>query len=189
MFDNLSSSKCFISSTRAVALANLARETKSSELMSISRSTYAKAIKDVNIALKSKEVNSNSTLVATLILGLFESITYTNESCQAGSLTSCLESWVAHTNGTVSLLNFRGMDFLQTDFGKELYIHVGTKMRASCARQRLPLPPDFVALDKQMAPLLQGMDPMVQFWPLLDMNIEMHLMNKGRRTSFASLKC
>jgi Fungal specific transcription factor domain len=187
------SSKSLLSSINAVALANLAREKRDNDLMHLSRTIYVDAIREVSSALQSEEeVSKNGTLVATMILGIFEAITYSSASDQnvahKGSLSACFDNWIAHTNGTMSLLKFRGMKLLQTDFGKNIYFNVANKLRANCSRRRIRLPPDFVALDKQMAPYMQGLDrididPTVKFWPVIDMTIELYARDKGKEVN------
>jgi Fungal specific transcription factor domain len=182
MVDLFSSSKCFVSSTRAVALANLARERKDGGLMRHSRSVYVKAIKEVNQALKSKEVALDSTLVATLILGLFEAIALNDENAFDSSVSACIKSWVAHTNGTLSLIKFRGKELLHTELGKKVYYQVANKIRANCSQLTIRLPADMLELDKEIAPLLQKSHPAVFFWPLIDMAIELGAMDRGMKT-------
>jgi Fungal specific transcription factor domain len=67
-----SSSQCIISTTHAVALANLARETQDSHLMSTAKMVYSQAITEISAALKTDQIRSDSTLVSGLVLGLFE---------------------------------------------------------------------------------------------------------------------
>jgi Fungal specific transcription factor domain len=181
MFDDFSSSRCFLSAVRAVAVANMARERNDRQMMCVARHIHIKAIKDLNAALESKEeVSMNSTLVATLVLGVFEASVIGMESSQI-SLRGCLDSWSAHTKGTLSLLKFRGNTLLATDFGKMIYFQLANKIRGSCCPQGSRLPAEFVELDKQMAPLMQDMGPVVHFWPTIDMVIEVSARNRGKQ--------
>jgi Fungal specific transcription factor domain len=180
MFDEFATSKCFISSAQAVALANYARSRQDGNLLNDSRKIYVKAIKEVNTALKSEDVANNSTLVATQILGMFETALLNDENASASSSRSCIASWIAHTNGTMSLIRFRGDDLLGTEMGKKVYYQVANKIRAICAQQNVRLPGDFVTLDKQMAPLLLHMDPSVRVWPIIDMLIELLARTQGK---------
>jgi Fungal specific transcription factor domain len=183
MIDQFSSSKSFCTSAQAVALANFARERRDGTLLRHSRTLYVKAIKEVNSALKSDEVIKNSTLVATLILGLFEAILLNEDLIlnedKPMSTTDCLNSWIAHANGTLSLLKFRGKDLLYTDFGKRIFHHVSHKIRANCAQKCIRLPPDLVELEKMLMPLLKKSTLAVLFWPVLDLAIEIKARDKG----------
>jgi hypothetical protein len=183
MSSEFSSSVCFNLSTNAVALATLARERKDGQLMCVSRTIYIKAIKQVNLALKSSEVDNNGTLVATLILGLFEAIVLSggNTPNSSSNESSCLDSWIAHTNGTMSLLRYRGEELLETDFGKKIYYQVANRVRANCSQKRIRLPPDFLEIDKKMAPLVQNLDPTARFWKVVDMVIEMGVRLQGKQ--------
>jgi Fungal specific transcription factor domain len=179
MFDEFSMSNCFKASTRAAALANLARERKDGQLMQVSRKLYVKAVREVNAALDSpQEVSRDSTLVATLILGLFEALTLNDP--QKHSVRSCIDNWHAHTNGTMSLIRFRGMELLQTDLGRRIYYQVANKVRANHTRLGTRLSPEFVELDALVAPELLGLEPVVRFWPVVDMTIELKAREKGQ---------
>jgi Fungal specific transcription factor domain len=178
MLDEFSASRCFTSATKAVALANLARERRDNELMRQSCSLHAKAVRDVNTALKSPEVNENSTLFATLILGLFEAIVLSYEN-QSGPISNFLDNWVTHTNGTFSLIKYRGMDFLQTEFGKKIYYHVANRIRGNCAQRGIRLPAEFIKLDKQLAHSMQDMGPVARFWIIPDMVSELRARIRG----------
>jgi Fungal specific transcription factor domain len=196
MMDELSSSKCFQTSTHAVALANLASKKNDNHLMHLSRSMYIKAIREVNVALKSNEVLKNSTLVSTLILGLFEAIIIKNDNWrpQNASVDDCFNSWIAHANGTMSLIMFRGKELLQTKFGRIAYYQAANKVRANCSQRHIRLSPRFVEMDKLAAPLLKGMSPLNRFptfryWPLIDMVIEMRARCEGNEIQTLSYVC
>jgi Fungal specific transcription factor domain len=167
-----SSSKCLHSSIHAVSLALIACEKRDGQQMLFARSAYIKAIKDLNMALRSDQlVNENATLVATLILSVFEAVV-----AESGS---SLDSWIAHANGTISLLQHRGMQLLRTDFGLKIFIQVASNVRANCAQRFLPLSPAFVELDKQVRPLLDMTKPPTLYWPVIDLAID--IQTKIRR--------
>jgi Fungal specific transcription factor domain len=181
MLSELSSSKCFTCSADAVALANLARQQKDGRLVRFSRRLYVKAIREVNLALKSKEVMKNSTLVATLILGLFEAIALNDENQPENSSTlSGLASWIAHTNGTFSLIKFRGKELLHTDFGRRVYFQVANKIRANHSQTCKELPSDFLKLDNEMIPLLQDIGLSVHSWPIIDTLTNLRAKDRGQ---------
>jgi Fungal specific transcription factor domain len=178
------SSPCLNSAARAVALANLARQRTDGELMHISRIAYAKAVRQLNLALNSKEV-SNSTIAATSILGLFEALAMSTENSLDSSKPS--ESWIAHTNGTLSLIKYRGTELLQTTFGKELYIQAANKYRINCTAKRMRLSSEFLELDKKLAPLTLDFAPNAHFWPLIDKFNEMFVQDHGKLVALTFL--
>jgi Fungal specific transcription factor domain len=152
-------SKCIISSSNAVAMANLARDRQDGQLMHLARKLYGNAIKDVNSALQSKEVTLNSTLVAAMVMGLFEAIAFEERSVQ---------SWAAHTYGTLSLLNFRGEKLILSEFEKQFYIETVHRVQCVCGQAATPLPSALTELQEKMAPHIdEGMHPMIPYWPLL----------------------
>jgi Fungal specific transcription factor domain len=153
-------SKCIIWSCYSAALANLARDRQDGQLMYFSRKFYVNALKHVNMALRSNEETvRNSTIVAVLVMGLFEAIIFEDKS---------LDSWVAHTNGTLSLLKYRGERLLHTSFGKRIFVQVANHIRANCIQQGTLLPPALTELHKKMAPFLDEDEfPMIPFWPVL----------------------
>jgi Fungal specific transcription factor domain len=171
MLTQFYSSQCMNSSIRAVALANLAREKQDGLLMSMARAAHTNAVKDISAALKSDQITWNSTLVSGLVLGLFEAIAFDEKSS--------LDSWIAHTNGTMGLIKFRGKQLLQTDFGRQIYIQVANNIRANCAQRHTPLPQSFLEIDREMAPQLINLHPMVSWWPVVDMVIRMACMDFG----------
>jgi Fungal specific transcription factor domain len=176
MLNKISSSKCFVSATRAVSLANLARERVDCQLMCSARGIHVKAIKELNAALKSNEVVENGTLIATLILGLFEVIVLNDGT----SISGCLDGWISHTNGTMSLVKFRGKELLQTEFGRAIYFQTANTLRANCVQKFQRLPSNFTKLDKEMRSLLYDRDITIQWWPVVDRAIEMRARTQGK---------
>jgi Fungal specific transcription factor domain len=160
VLDKHTTSKGLVTACYSAALANFARDRFDGQLMRFARKMYLNAIKHVNLALKSpKDMACNSTLVAVLIMGLFEAITFEDHVS--------LRNWMAHTNGTLSLLTHRGDDFLCTPFGKQIYLQVANRIRANCINLAKPLPDNLVELDRRMTPYLNEKEhPMLAFWPL-----------------------
>ncbi|KAI0121669.1 hypothetical protein BJ170DRAFT_132264 [Xylariales sp. AK1849] len=81
---------------------------------------YTYALKGTNVALRDPAVqNSDSTLAAVLLLGLFENIT----AKQLGML-----AWGSHIEGAIQLVKQRGRKQLRTRAGLLLFIAVRTQM-------------------------------------------------------------
>jgi Fungal specific transcription factor domain len=187
IFDDFSSSKCFRLSTEAVALAHLSRERQDYKLMHRSRDIYVRAIRTVNSALQStQEVMENSTLVATLVLGLFEAVAFNDEHDTGANgeydipAATRMDSWIAHTNGTLALIKFRGQQLLQTDFGKRIFNQIAHKVRANCAQHAVRPPRELLELDKELKLLLPSSTSSLHFWSITDMAIEIRVRSRGR---------
>jgi hypothetical protein len=128
--------------------------------MHMSRKIHLNALNQINKALKSEEASFDSTLVSALVMGLFDTIVFDQEKS--------VDSWAAHSYGTLSLLNFRGEKLLHTDLGKRVYIQVAHHIRTICAQRGTLLPPALIQLDKKMAPHIDlRMNPMIRYWPVL----------------------
>jgi hypothetical protein len=72
VMNQFNSSRCMNYTIRAAALAHLAREREDGRLMHFAKCIHVKAVRECNAALKSDQVNWDSTLVSCLVLGLFE---------------------------------------------------------------------------------------------------------------------
>jgi Fungal specific transcription factor domain len=128
--------------------------------MHLSRKVHLTALHQINRALGSDEAAYDSTLVSALIMGLFDTIVFDRDRS--------VESWAAHTHGTLSLLNFRGEKLLSTELGKRIYIQVAHHVRCISVQTGSLLPDAMIKLDKKMAAHIDGRShPMVSYWPVL----------------------
>ena len=81
---------------------------------------YAKALKQINLALQNPaQQKQDSTLAAILLLGFFETIT---------SERSNVMAWGSHIDGAVQLVKMRGKKQLRTKTGHALFVTVRTQM-------------------------------------------------------------
>jgi hypothetical protein len=161
-----------ITSVYATALANLARERQEPELMLKACRFYGKALKETNEAIASKDATCDSTLASVLILSLFETIALD------GKLS--IQSWDAHNKGALLLLEARGMETLQTDIGRRLYMQIGNNVRVGCLQRGVPLPKEYLELDKQARMYLDFTLPVLLFWPITEEYLELQMLNKNR---------
>ena len=87
-------------SVDAVSLAFFSFQFDNTQALRISREKYLSALTLLNKALKSsKSATSDSTLLAVLLLDLFEKITNSNPRS--------ISSWMSHINGALALVELR----------------------------------------------------------------------------------
>jgi hypothetical protein len=109
-------------SFQAVAMASLANRPNSrgSSLMHVAIDHYAKALKEVNLALQNPaQQKTDQTLAAILLLGFFETITQEKQNITA---------WGSHIDGAVQLVKMRGKKQLRTKVGLALFQTVRGQM-------------------------------------------------------------
>jgi hypothetical protein len=156
------------SSLHAAALANLSRERQEPCMMIRARKFYTQALEETKAALQSEDATLDCTLISVLVLSLFETVAQQDRISE--------KAWDVHTEGAVVLLALRGPDQFRTALGQKLYIHVSNNIRVSCAQRAVPLPPEFVKLDKLASKYLDFSIPVLQYWPIVDKFIELQTM-------------
>ncbi|KAI9836469.1 MAG: hypothetical protein M1819_001501 [Sarea resinae] len=116
------------------------------------RQKYSLALPLLNQALRSaSSATSDSTLLAVLLLDLFEKLTNTNPRSTA--------SWMSHVNGALALVKLRDAGHLQTYTGRRLSVRLSTNLLISCVAANAPVPPALLKLRADLAPFLDGTDP------------------------------
>ncbi|OAP60876.1 hypothetical protein AYL99_05878 [Fonsecaea erecta] len=116
------------------------------------REMYLSALPLVKSAVATTEVlASDSTLLAVLLLDLFEKIT--NRS----PISS--ESWMSHVKGALALVKLRHLQQLETYTGLRLSVRLFTNMLISCVAGNFPIPPALVKLRSDIQPHLNAKDP------------------------------
>jgi len=112
-------------SVRATGLAGFSNVANSPELMKKSRRDYSTAIQLVNAALRSPaDVSKDSTLLAVMILSIFEAISGFNQRS--------LKAWAEHIHGAAALVNVRGCEQLRSREGFRLFNQVTSGLLMSC---------------------------------------------------------
>jgi hypothetical protein len=144
-------------SMTALGLAGIANLCMDDGLKREAIQWYSKALKMTNRALASPaEVKSDNTLLATMLLSLFESTN--NETSLIG--------WVNHVSGSASLLRMRGKNQFSTPAGRRMYMQVIGLLTIKCmgAGERVP---DFVhQMDEEVAKWEDQNDPGNRFYHL-----------------------
>ena len=139
-------------SVDAVSLAFFSFQFDSTQALHISRERYQSALPLLNKALKSSEsATSDSTLLAVLLLDLFEKITNNNPRS--------IGSWMSHINGALALVEVREDPPLQDYTGLRLSARLSTNLLISCVSAKSPVPPALIKLRSDLEPYLNKEDP------------------------------
>ncbi|KGO40699.1 hypothetical protein PEXP_071980 [Penicillium expansum] len=147
---------------QAVGLAGLANITGADSVMRKARSSYAEAIERVNGALVDPRVaGSDSVIFAVMVLGLFESITCSDDES--------LEAWKCHINGAACLLMLRGTSQFRTKQGLQIFGEAVSHILTLCSRYDQPMPPRLRYLRVEMERNINGKSPS---WILSTAHIE-----------------
>ncbi|KAM3433329.1 hypothetical protein NHJ13734_006511 [Beauveria thailandica] len=156
----------------ATALAAYARHARQHRHHDAARANYARALSRVNTALADpRTAVQDQTLVAVLVLALFEATVFqdsgSSRSSRSSSSSSAPTSWVAHTWGAMQLLMLRGPDQLASSpVARQLFAHASNNIKASCIQRSAPIPQPFLEFDGRVRGLLDSRDLAV---PLADL--------------------
>jgi hypothetical protein len=102
-------------SFRALSLAVFSNAVKSPAVMRKARIAYVSALEETNRALTSYETAiKDSTVVAVMLLGMYEGTTYTDKSSIA--------RWSKHVTGAYTLFVLRGKSQFETDIGRQIFM-------------------------------------------------------------------
>ena len=131
-------------SIRAVGVAGLLRPAfASGGLNAETAKRYVAAIRQTNVALRdADQVRKDSTLLATMMLGVFETMT--------GRTPSSLTAWISHIDGVAALVKLRGSEQLETWAGRRLFMQATTYLMNDCLQRSLPLPEDIMVLTAEL---------------------------------------
>ena len=126
-------------SIEAVGLASLSNELGSLELSERARKRYVHAIQATNKALQDAfKARKDSTLIAVLLLSLFEVMTCTTRPAM------CL--WENHVKGAMALIRLRGRQQMQSQLGLQLLNQATASVAISFHRSKSEVPPELVTL-------------------------------------------
>ncbi|KAI1008515.1 hypothetical protein LB504_002073, partial [Fusarium proliferatum] len=130
-----------VSTIRAASLAALARRHRSQETLGLAFKEFSTALEQTNASLADPATAMlNATLGAVLTLGLFESIVSTGKEN--------INSWTAHTLGTIALLRLRGLQQFGDILGQRMCIHAAYNIRISCLNRAVEVPQDLIQLEE-----------------------------------------
>ena len=128
---------------RAVGLAGFSTAAGAPELMREARKNYTVAVRLLNSALQSPvEVKKDTTLLAIMILGIFETLT--------GREEDSLIAWAAHLKGAAALMEIRGPQQLSTVAGRRLYGQITASLITVCLQQEIAVPGHILELSLEV---------------------------------------
>lgn len=141
-----------VASMNAVGLATLSNAVHAPELMVRARKGYVHALQLTNTALRSPvDAKKDSTLFSVMILGIYETVTGSNERS--------LAAWTEHINGAATLVKLRGMEQLQTVVGQRMFLQVTSSLMISCVQRTIAMPQHIIDLRKQASSFIEPDNP------------------------------
>jgi hypothetical protein len=141
-----------LSSMKAVGLAGIAHAANAPHLLKSARYQYVRAIQSTNATLRDPvEAKKDSTLMAILILGIFESVT--------GCHQMSLKDWAKHVNGAAAVVKLRGPDQIKTNSGRRMLMQVAAHLLVSCIARGVALPEHIIEYLTAIFNLVQTPDP------------------------------
>ena len=128
----------------AVSLAFLSVQSRSDVVTTEARAKYAIATGYTRRALAcSKQATTDSTLLATLLLDLYEKLTHVQSTPSP--------AWFNHVRGTLALVRMRGEDQFRNDILLKILTNYTTKLLISCVVMRTHIPREVVSLRAHIA--------------------------------------
>lgn len=104
---------------------------------------YVVAVRLINAALQSpEEVKKDSTLLAIMILGIFETLASTSQDA--------LVAWAAHLKGAAALIKVRGPEQFSRPAGRRLFGQITASLATSCLQQEVALPEHILDLRMEL---------------------------------------
>ena len=162
LYQQNSDEKQLVASVDAVSLAFFSFQFDCTPASTISREAYLSALPLLNSALRTpKSATSDSTLLAILLLDLYEKITNNNPRS--------IDSWMSHIKGALALVDLRDEPRLQDDTGRRLSARLSTNLLISCVAAKSPVPPALIKLRSDLEPFSNTDDPK---WRLSGLVIE-----------------
>ena len=144
----------------AVSLAYLWHQVYSDAALVAARERYVAALRMTNKTLKSSgEATKDTTLMASLLLDLFEKITDSEPRNN--------KSWASHVNGALALVNLRGLEQFQDPSEFVILIRLSTHYIISCVASGSPVPDKLIAIQAYIGRHRNIQDPMLRLSNLM----------------------
>ncbi|KAI9648508.1 hypothetical protein NHQ30_003143 [Ciborinia camelliae] len=141
-----------VAAVHAVGLAGYSHSAKAPHLMNQARAQYARSLQLTNAALQSPTaVKKDSTLLAILILGIFETITGRNQTS--------MKAWAEHIHGAAAVIKLRGPEAIKSKGGIRLLAQVTSSLLISCIQRDIPLPKYIVEMTRFAENNMTNVDP------------------------------
>jgi hypothetical protein len=160
----------------APALASLALVSRQPELMRLARGHYSKALALTNKALGDPQAAVlDSTLLSVLLLSAFEGLAFRGRDSP--------QSWIAHIQGSATLLSLRGEKQLDSELGQKLFHHASLNISTCCSQQLTPIPTEFSRLQERAAHILDPNSPKFRTGKLLDRMAALRVNMRGMKAT------
>lgn len=144
-------------SMTALGLAGISNLCMNANFQREAMKWYLKALQMTNTALQSTtEVKSDNTLLATMLLSMFES-THNDTS---------LVGWSQHVDGSASLLRMRGASQFSTPAGRRMYMQTVGLLAMNCMGKGSPLPDYVHEMNKESKKYEDENDPPDRYYHL-----------------------
>lgn len=144
-----------MSSIKAVGLVGFSNVAKAPALLVEAKKQYLSAVRHLNAALQSPvEAKKDSTLMAVMILGIFETL--------VGRSENSLIAWAAHLNGASALMKIRGPEQLSTVAGRRLFGQITASLATSCLQQEIEMPEHIHKLRQELDKYIDTNNPIWQ---------------------------
>ncbi|EMR86404.1 putative c6 finger domain protein [Botrytis cinerea BcDW1] len=134
IYDNELIGPALTDSIESLGMVGLANFWKASEFQFHANKKYNSALRLVSSRLRNEnEARADQTLVAVILLGLFEINTCTGPQS--------MRSWTKHIIGASSLLQLKGKQCLETPTGRHIFAHLRTQIITNCIQRHVSIPP------------------------------------------------
>lgn len=159
-------------SFNAVSLAHFYSKAHAPEVLRMAQRSYIHALQLTNIALHStKMATKDATMLAVLLLDLFEKITRTTPRSY--------ESWTKHIKGALTLSKLRGKDQFQTTVGVRMFIQLSSNIVISCVQRDCNPPAELLELRDLAGTYMDVYDPKWQYSTLVMRFVEFRVAMKN----------
>ena len=168
--------KALSASLDAVSLAFFAHQENANSAVKHCRDRYRSALSQVQHAISCPlAARKDSTLLATMLLDLYEKITNCNPEFD--------ELWKSHIRGSLALVELRGTKLFDDRNGFRMLVRLSTNLLISCVATDTRLPDSLVALREYESSYLDNKDPK---WLLTDLMLSYvnlrQVISKGHLT-------
>ncbi|TVY47376.1 hypothetical protein LOCC1_G007028 [Lachnellula occidentalis] len=161
LYYSTSSSNHLALSIDAASLAYLAHEMHSETALAGARKKYVSALRTTSKAVQSPGlVAAEPTLLASLVLDLFEKITNADSKHNG--------AWKSHVNGALALVRLRGLDQFQDPSALKILVRLSTNFIITAIASGDPVPNELGTLRAYVGKQLHAVDPK---WHLTDLMI------------------
>lgn len=151
----------------AVSLAYLWHQVYSDAALANAREKYISALRMTNKTLKSsKEASKATTLMASLLLDLFEKITDLEPRDN--------KSWTSHVNGALALVKLRGLEQFQNPSEFNILVRLSTHYIVGCVASGSQVPDILNAIQAYIGKRLNVQDPMLRLSNLMIQYANLH---------------